>query len=334
MEVLGWPLPRRPLTALQGYLGGRGSPLFASYNVTYRCNLRCSFCRAWRSDYPELGREEARRVVGEICSLGVLVLDFSGGEPFLREDVESLGSLAKSLGCLSGVNTNGTLIGSGRAVKAAASFDFITVSIDGTEEVHDKIRGVRGAYRRAKTAMRALRDNGGRVGISSVITAGNAASLGKAWMELEGLYDYLVVQPVMPPPGRATGATGLLKVIRSLAATGVRVAVPPGFLGGIPDYLEGRAPKICDAVKLYFAVGPTGEVLACGARNDIVLGNLFEKPLREILSKPPREALEKIRACKGCWAACTAGTSLALRQPLNYSRWLIRSSLGARSKLH
>ena len=270
-------------------------------------------------------------VINEICSLGVLVLDFSGGEPFLRRDLEALGSLTKALGCLSSVNTNGTLINQERAARTAVSFDYVTVSIDGTEEVHDRIRGVKGTYRRARTAMEALRDNGTRVGISSVVTTRNTSSLVKAWKELDGLYDYLIIQPVMPPPGRASGAAELVKAVTSLAASGIDVLLPPKFLEEIPAYLEGRAPKICDAIKLYFAVGPMGEVLACGARNDIVLGNLLEKPLREILSNPPRDALEKIRACRGCWAACTAGVSLAVKGPFGYLQWLVQNSLRTRS---
>lgn len=333
--MVNFPLPSSwtILAAAKGYLGflaGDTSPLFASYNVTYRCNLRCEFCYAWRSDYPELDDIGARRIVREICSSGVLALDFSGGEPFLRRDLEALGSLTKALGCLSGVNTNGTLIDADRASRTAISFDYVTVSIDGTEDVHDRIRGVRGTYRRARAAMEALKDNGTRVGISSVVTTKNTASLLKAWRELDGLYDYLVIQPVMPPPGRAPGAAELVKGAKSLAASGIEVLPPPEFLEGIPAYLKGRAPKICDAIKLYFAVGPMGEVLACGARNDIVLGNILEKPIREILSKPPRDALEKIRICKGCWTACTVGVSLAIRRPFGYLLWLARNSLRAR----
>ncbi len=317
----------RSLTKYIGFKTKRlPSPIFASYFVTFRCNLRCEFCFIYNNKYPELDENGARAVVNRICDSGVPTLDFSGGEPFLRKDIEDLGRLAMSRGCVAGVNTNGTLIDERRAAKASSSFNYITISIDGPEDVHDKIRGVNGTYSRAKNALRLLKDNGANVGISSVVEPSNAGHIVRALDDLNGIYNYVIVQAVMPRHGPSNdGVVALIRRLKELRKSGIRVLMPPQFIAGIPSYLNGQAPKICDALNLYYAVSPTGDILACGARTDIIVGNILRDDLMKVLSSPPAEALKKIDSCPGCWIACTTGTSIAVRNPFNYMKWLISS---------
>ncbi len=304
--------------------GKRPAPIFASYFVTFRCNLMCSFCFIRQGHAPELGTDKAKEVIKRICATGVPTLDFSGGEPFLRKDMEELGSLSRSLGCITGVNTNGTVINERRAPGIASSFDYITISIDGTEHVHDAVRGAKGVYAKAKRALFILKDNGARVGISSVVMPSNADDIIKALEDLEGLYDYINVQAVMPPTGHSNESVKrLVSKLIELKSSGVSVLVPRQFIELIPDYLDGNTPKVCDAMNLYFSVDPMGNLLACGARTDITLGNVLEKDIMEMLSNPSDDAKRKVDRCTGCWIACTTGTSLAVRNPLAYAKWIM-----------
>ena len=65
-------------------------PLILSYFVTFRCNLRCSYCdythSMYREKYPEVDTDQAIRLL-EICRTGIPSLAISGGEPLLREDI-------------------------------------------------------------------------------------------------------------------------------------------------------------------------------------------------------------------------------------------------------
>ncbi len=300
------------------------APIFASYFVTFRCNLMCSFCFIRQGHAPELSTDKAKEVVKKICATGVPTLDFSGGEPFLRKDMEELGSLSKSLGCITGVNTNGTVINERRASGIASSFDYITVSIDGTEQVHDSVRGAKGVYSKAKKALSLLKEKGARVGISSVVMPSNAEDIIKAFDDLQGLYDYINIQAVMPPIGPSNESIKkLVSKLMELKSSGISVLVPRQFIELIPDYLNGQTPKVCDAMRLYFSVDPMGNLLACGARTDIMLGNVLERDIMDMLSNPPEEARRKVDQCSGCWIACTTGTSLAVRKPLAYAKWII-----------
>ena len=59
------------------------------WNITQRCNLKCKHCyAAGVADVSqELTHEEALRAIDGFAAFGCPVLLFSGGEPFIREDI-------------------------------------------------------------------------------------------------------------------------------------------------------------------------------------------------------------------------------------------------------
>lgn len=79
----------------------RLSPLILAYFVTFRCNLRCTYCQyangSYGSRYPDATTSQAKDILA-ICRQGVPAVAFSGGEPLLREDIVQLVKFAKSLG--------------------------------------------------------------------------------------------------------------------------------------------------------------------------------------------------------------------------------------------
>jgi MoaA/NifB/PqqE/SkfB family radical SAM enzyme len=266
-------------------------------------------------------------VVAKVCESGVSILDFSGGEPMLRKDLFVLAKKAKEYGCIVSMNTNGTLFDEEKADEASRLFDYIVISLDGPREVHDRLRGVRGSYDRALTALDLLKQRGMRVGINMVITPTNLGFLPSLIEEIKERADFLTIQPVNPCNHTLNydemAVERLRGVLLKLREKGL-VPLPIPYIEGMFSYLRCKAPKVCDAVRLYFAISPMGDVLACGARNDIVLGNLFEKGLGEILNRPSLRAIERVNRCRGCWLTCTSGVSLAFRRPLQEIKGYIR----------
>lgn len=118
----------------------RNDPIVGSIIVTDRCNLACQHCAVAnirRADYSRAQIEADMRTMFES---GIRFLFLYGGEPFLWRDHEArlpeLVALAKSLGFLMvNVVTNGT---QGLDLPGA---DVILVSVDGTREHHNQIRG-------------------------------------------------------------------------------------------------------------------------------------------------------------------------------------------------
>ncbi|MBS7608710.1 MAG: radical SAM protein [Candidatus Bathyarchaeia archaeon] len=305
------------------FKGGKVSPVFVSYNVTGRCNLRCVYCDWWKTVKPELSTDNALTVIDNVCSLDVAFFDFSGGEPLLRRDLTILAKKASSHNCLVSMNTNATLLKRENILRVADVFDVVVVSIDGTKECHDKIRGVTGTFQQAIEAVKALKRYGVRVGVNSVISPYNIDILPKFIEEIRSIIDFMQVQPVhpYPPPPENMLPVGKIANLQEYLLALKKgdpafLAVPTDFILGLKFFFEGRVPKICDAGRLYVAVDPSGNLLACAARGDVVLGNLLEASAEDILLGKVESAKKgwvKVASCSGCWLECTVGVSMAVR---------------------
>ena len=309
----------------------RPTPLFASYNVTGRCNMRCLFCEWWKTDRPELPTKKALAAIDAVCSLGVPFFDLSGGEPLLRKDLSALAKRAAFHGCLVSMNTNGTLLNEKRLSEMADVLDLVVVSLDGPKDVHDKIRGVPGTYHKAMKAIRLLKAHGIKVGINSVATPWNIDVLPSFIEELRNQVDFAQIQPIHPyppPPENLTSDKQVNRLVgyllRLKRIDPSFLAVPTDFLKGFELFFKGEAPKICHAGELYVAIDPMGKLLACPARSDLVLGDTLNESVDVILKgERDSEGWRKVSACRGCWLECTAGVSIMLKNPLKEAPQLV-----------
>lgn len=316
-------LATKIFTGFLKFKARRPTPLFASYNVTSRCNMKCSFCDWWKMNMPELPTRKALTAIDKVCSLGVPFFDLSGGEPLLRKDLAILAKRASSHGCLVSMNTNGTLLKSSRASEIADAFDVVVVSLDGPQEVHDKLRGVGGTYDKAMEAIKLLKAHGTRVGVNTVVTPWNIKILPQFIEELRSLVDFAQVQPIHPYPPPPQNKPSPEEVSRLLdyllrlkRSNPGFLAVPTDFVKGFKPYFDGKAPKICHAGELYVAIDPMGRLLACPARADVVLGDVLTHSAGEILrDKTKSEGWLKVSSCEGCWLECTVGVSMVMEKP-------------------
>lgn len=125
-------------------LGGHAfRPLKVTFEVTYRCNLKCDMCYLVHEGRDKKGKEltleEIKNVISQLTRK--IPVTFTGGEPFVKEGMmDILQYTSKRNTC--GLLTNGIMLNDERAkevVKMGVST--ITVSIDGPKEIHNKIRG-------------------------------------------------------------------------------------------------------------------------------------------------------------------------------------------------
>lgn len=121
----------------------RRVPLFAAWNITFRCNLHCQYCGVNNVSIPELGTQEVLARLDQLWLLGVRWITFGGGEPLMRNDIGVILRYAKHKGFYVYLSTNGWL--APQKSKDIQGVDHINLSLDGTRKVHDRIRG-QGAY--------------------------------------------------------------------------------------------------------------------------------------------------------------------------------------------
>ncbi len=290
------------------------NPFYATYNVTFRCNSRCVYCDYWKSSPPELSTSDALKVIGRIAESGVSMLAISGGEPLLRNDIAQLLEEAKNYGLMTTLNTSGLIIKEGLAREFARTVDALTISIDGPPNIHDSQRGIAGAFERSTKALKMYKSAGIRVGINMVITDLNKDYILETFRLLNDYIDFITVQPVNPPLKNRLNEKAIndLNIIKSSG----KLFVPDSYIENMAMYFDGSFPKLCDALKLYYAVDPLGNVTACAPRHDIVIGNLLKSSYREMIKAISNDSREKIERCSGCYLVCTVGTSMQIKQPL------------------
>ncbi len=136
-----------------------------TFAITYKCNYRCRHCHIWKIYRlnpklmnQELEAQDIIKVFNHTKSL--LWVSITGGEPFLRNDLIEIVRhiLTKRVRIIS-INTNGSLpyriyevINElCKEVRNDRPRIIVPISIDGTKEVHDSIRGVDGAFEKAIT---------------------------------------------------------------------------------------------------------------------------------------------------------------------------------------
>lgn len=119
----------------------RRLPLVTLY-LSERCNSRCRTCDYWRHGHADLDLAAVARLLPGLRRLGTETVVLSGGEPLLNREWAQIASLLAAEGLRVWLLTSGLSLAK-HARRAAALFETITVSLDGTDPAtYAHIRGV------------------------------------------------------------------------------------------------------------------------------------------------------------------------------------------------
>ncbi len=158
------------------------------WNITRRCNLRCMHCYAHaknREFENELSLEEGKQLLDDLSQFGCPVVLFSGGEPLMHPNLVELTSYAVEKGMRAVISTNGTLITRQIAKELKAiGLSYVGISLDGMEEIHDKFRGVKGAFKAALDGVENAQKEGIKVGLRFTINRLN-------YKEIPAIFDLI-----------------------------------------------------------------------------------------------------------------------------------------------
>jgi radical SAM protein with 4Fe4S-binding SPASM domain len=139
-------------------------PFKALFELTYRCNLKCRHCYLAPPDngsrQKELNTQQLFIILEQLAAAECLNLGFTGGEPFLREDIFDILEYAKRLGFNIIVLTNGTLLTPKKADRLQEiGVNKIDISFHSSNrETFDRFAQAPGTYRKALRAVQLLRD--------------------------------------------------------------------------------------------------------------------------------------------------------------------------------
>ncbi|MEM1742402.1 MAG: radical SAM protein [Nitrososphaerota archaeon] len=294
------------------------APFLIVWNFTNMCNLRCKHCyqNASKPLPSELTLSEKLDVIDQLDRAGVPLIALSGGEPTIHPDFLKIVKEGARRGIYMAVATNGIKFSDEDFAEKAlkAGLRYVEVSLDSVNsEIHDEIRGMKGAWERTVKGITNLVKKNASVGIAMTVTKLNF----KEVEEMVKLGEELNVKRVVffnfIPTGRGKEITELdlsprereefLQKIYELscksriqvASTSPQLArvswqmssgmqcIPTHFTPPKSQSLKALAEFIggCGAGRIYAAIQPDGKISPC-VFLPIIIGDLRKENFQEI----------------------------------------------------
>lgn len=282
----------------------RRAPLITGWCLTNRCNWSCGYCGREFYAQTELNTRQVCAIIDELSAMGAYAVSFTGGEPFLREDIGEIVDYTKKKGIRVSIMSNGSFIP--QRINEIKNMDFLTISYDGPQEIHD-IQRQEGTYQYVVRAVEAAKERNMRLNLHTVLTVHNIDRIDSilafakvfniatnfAVIEAAPLSKKERIKTLFPPREK------FRKAIRFLISEKRKGNKNIGnTLSGL-THLYGwpEQKKIsCCAGKIYSRIESNGDLYPCG---NLILGN-----------NPPncvamgfKNAFERLRTenCKECW---------------------------------
>jgi Predicted Fe-S oxidoreductases len=288
------------------------APLEVFLNITWNCNLRCSFCylKAPRTvRRPLLNLNEIKSLIDELVEMKVSLLTLTGGEPFLNAfmTLETL-KYARKKGLAVTITTNGLLIDENIAKTLAEYNVSVQISLEGSKaEVHDSLTGLKGSFEKAIKVIKMLRKMGVDVTVSTVLQRDNVDDISDMIPLLKELDVYTWNILELKPIGRGCIASTLptnirLKILDELEKRAkdehpkLRIlAERPFFFIYYKINLSNEWEKLFTRCGVragrYSEISPDGYVYPCdllmSSDDNLIAGDLRKQTFRDIWHNSP-----------------------------------------------
>jgi nif11-class peptide radical SAM maturase 3 len=186
---------------------------YAVWEITLKCNLACQHCgsRAGHTRTNELSTAEALNLVQQMAEVGITEVTIIGGEAFLRPDWLEIAQAITKAGMICGMTTGGYGITLETAHRMkAAGIQVVSVSVDGLEATHDRIRGKQGSWKWAFQTMSNLKEAGIPFGCNTQINRLSAPEFPQIYEHLRdaGIFAWQIQLTV--PMGNAADNSEIL----------------------------------------------------------------------------------------------------------------------------
>jgi radical SAM family uncharacterized protein len=306
------PVVARGILRTMKMSSGSKMPLIAGHKLLYECNLRCKMCPFWRrEDEKLLDIDEEVKMMEVLKRAGVSFLGFEGGEPLLRNDIGEILNESFSRFHTSMV-TNGWLLKQ-KIRSISDDLNYLFVSLDGIGDLHDRLRGVQGSFRKAVEGIEAARDYV-HMAISSTITKENmdqatdlvnlSVKLGVS-INFQIAYDYSTADPMSPERNMLRDTIALL---RDYKIRGYPVLNSKEYFDALLNSWYGTEKWICKPW-LTVNIDPSGRIVQpCYVLNEYEgTEKVWDVDLRKMWNSYNWEPYE---SCNKCALACYLEPSL------------------------
>ena len=291
--------------------------------VTYRCNARCNMCSRYKA--PSKPEEEISvETINKLPQMNFV--NVTGGEPFIREDLEDIiRALYKKTNRVV-ISTNGFF--TDRILKMCEIFPKlgIRISIEGLEETNNAIRGLPDGFNRGFTTLKKLVElKHPDVGFGMTVQDKNAKDLVALYKVSNDLgmefataslhNSFYFVENKNIIHDRPMVAKCFEDLINELLkSNSPKKWYRAYFNHGLINYIYGQKRLLkCDMSVDTFFIDPYGDVMPCnGTKQKEVMGNLNEQNWDELWNSTQANDVRK-RVCncgRECWMIGSASPAI------------------------
>ncbi|GGD85328.1 pyrroloquinoline quinone biosynthesis protein PqqE [Caballeronia grimmiae] len=273
-------------------------PLWLLAELTYRCPLHCVFCYNpvnYTDHSRELDTAQWLDVLRQARALGAAQLGFSGGEPLLRDDLETLVGEARKLGFYTNLITSGIGLTDKRLTALKdAGLDHIQLSFqDSTQELNDFLSSTK-TFDLKKRVAGLIKAHDFPMVLNCVLHRYNlphigriidmALAMGAEYLELANTQYYGWAHAnraqLMPTAEQLQEAEAVVERYRKEIGDKCKIF----FV--VPDYYE-RRPKRCmnGWGSVFLGIAPDGAALPCHTARSLpglTFPNVIDTPLKDI----------------------------------------------------
>lgn len=326
-------------------------PTFLTYQFTNLCNSRCIMCGIWKNKRSnELMMDEIKKIFENDLFSRIRWINLTGGEPFLRQDVVETVKILNKLPALEGIAipTNGFLadkiaenVKNILGVLSKNKFLSVTVSIDGLERAHDKIRGINGSFKKAISTIRELRkikNKNFNLGVETTISKLNLGKLMESYLYLKKLVPYVGHTIALPSAGYFGNLNSnvfvtkddypkIIKFLKAIIKYGPEHAF---YYNLLIDIMNGKSRKmLCLAGFKSVFMDQNGNLYPCAilsGNKKYFIGTALDK---DILKKwfennELRKGLKKEMICRRCSFSCDLINNIK-EEFLQFSMFLLKN---------
>jgi len=314
----------------------------AAIITTYRCTNKCYMCNIWK--YPTKIEDEFKpEILNRLPMLAFC--NITGGEPFLRDDIEEIVSVLKNKARRIVISTNGYFTQKIIDIAQKNRDIGIRISIEGLPAANDELRGIKDGFDHGLRTLLGLQRLGLKdIGFGITVSDRNA----KDMLELYQLAKAMGVEFATAVVHNSyyfhkhdnqINQTGeVISCFEDLINELLKTKRPKNwfrayFNYGLINYIRGgKRPLPCGAGGDMFFVDPWGEIRPCNGMDsdslDSSMGNLNEKPFEEIWKgKKAEQIRKKVKDCpKNCWMIGTASPAMK-KHILKPTIWVIKKKL-------
>lgn len=288
------------------------TPLVLSHLVTSLCNARCRICDLWKKS-PEyrndLSKYDITEMLGKAKKAGITDYVLWGGEPLLRKDLSEILKISKINDFSTTIITNGFLLKE-MYNDILPYTDYLIVSIDANDSLHDEMRGLKGVLRRAIEGIELFKRTKTKILINSVISNLNLNKI-DGLMELSKrinvsinfepiiLYEYN--KHLIPTDEELK--TAISKIVK-YKKSGYKIFNSFQYL----NILLENKKYVCHYPKIFITVDAQGNISSCLNKN---WGNVKKDAFEEIFkSLEFKNFCKETEKCNQCIASCPIESSL------------------------